>query len=256
MDFKLENAKHALICGAGHGIGFELVNNILTNYPHINVIATFRSYEKASLLLDLEKSHPDRLTSVKVDLTNEEDLKKLVVKLQDESSFKYLSMCIVCSGVLHSQTLNPEKSLKEINKQNLLNYFSNNSISFVLVAKYLTKFFSKETPSLLGALSAKVGSISDNKLGGWYGYRASKSALNMFVKNISIEYSRMNIKTIVVALHPGTTNTQLSQPFLKNVTHDIWLPRETAEHLLAVVNGLEVSKTGSFFSWDGSEIGW
>ncbi len=111
--------------------------------------------------------------------------------------------------------------------------------------------------SIFASISAKVGSIEDNRLGGWYGYRASKAALNMFLKTIAIEYSRRCPKTIVVALHPGTTDTRLSQPFQKNVPPEKLFPvSKTVNLLLEVLAGLKLADSGEFFSWDGSRLPW
>ena len=105
------------------------------------------------------------------------------------------------------------------------------------------------------ALSARVGSISDNRLGGWYGYRASKAALNMMIRNLSIEWSRKNDKSIIVALHPGTVDTALSQPFQSNVpAEQLFDPGRAARQLLAVLEALQPTDSGKGFAWDGTEI--
>jgi len=132
-----------------------------------------------------------------------------------------------------------------------------NSIGAVLLAKHLMPLLRHKEGSIFASISAKVGSIGDNRLGGWYGYRASKAALNMFLKTISIEYSRRCPKTIVVALHPGTTDTRLSQPFQKNVPPGKLFPVEkTVNLLLDVLASLKLADSGEFFSWDGSRLPW
>jgi len=111
--------------------------------------------------------------------------------------------------------------------------------------------------SIFTTISAKVGSIEDNYLGGWYGYRASKSALNMFLKNIAIEYNRVSKKTIVVALHPGTTDTKLSKPFQGNVVPEkLFSVERCTSQLLSIINALNKDDHGKFFSWDGSILPW
>ena len=155
------------------------------------------------------------------------------------------------------EILLPEKSLRQINAENLIYSFQVNSIGAVLLAKHLMPLFKKSQRSVFASISAKVGSIGDNRLGGWYGYRASKSALNMFLKTTAIEYSRRCPKTIVVALHPGTTDTRLSAPFQKNVPPGKLFPVEhTVDLLSKVIAGLEQKDSGEFFSWDGSKLPW
>ncbi|MEI2422642.1 SDR family NAD(P)-dependent oxidoreductase, partial [Arthrospira platensis SPKY2] len=110
---------------------------------------------------------------------------------------------------------------------------------------------------VFATISAKLGSIGDNHLGGWYGYRASKAALNMLMRTVAIEYSRKSPQTIVVMLHPGTTDTELSQPFQKNVTPEkLFSVNRTVQQLLDVINRLEISHSGQFLSWDGTNLPW
>jgi NAD(P)-dependent dehydrogenase (short-subunit alcohol dehydrogenase family) len=110
--------------------------------------------------------------------------------------------------------------------------------------------------SVFATISAKVGSISDNRLGGWYAYRASKAALNMFIKNIAIEFARNKKKIILLSLHPGTTKTELSEPFTKNTKYQLHTPIETAKNLLSVIENKTLDDSGKFFSWDGEELPW
>jgi NAD(P)-dependent dehydrogenase (short-subunit alcohol dehydrogenase family) len=168
-----------------------------------------------------------------------------------------LHLVVNCAGILHESTLQPEKSLKRINPEHLLRYFQVNSISSLLLAKHLLPLFRHGEKSLLAAISAKVGSIGDNQLGGWYGYRASKAALNMFMRNVAIEYLRTSPRTIVVLLHPGTTDTHLSQPFQKNVpAGKLFSVERTVSQLLEVMENLDEGDSGQFFSWDGSRLPW
>jgi NAD(P)-dependent dehydrogenase (short-subunit alcohol dehydrogenase family) len=168
-----------------------------------------------------------------------------------------LDYVIYCVGVLHTADWQPEKSLRHINSQQLLDYFQVNSIGAVLWAKHLQPLFKHSDRSVFASISAKVGSIGDNQLGGWYGYRASKAALNMLVRNISIEYRRMAPGSIVVALHPGTTDTDLSIPFQGNVPPEkLFSPELTVQQLLGVIDRLETKDSGGFFSWDGMPLPW
>ena len=153
--------------------------------------------------------------------------------------------------------MQPEKSLRHIQSKNLVTYFQVNTIGAVLWAKYLLPLLRKSERAVFAAVSAKVGSIGDNGLGGWYGYRASKSALNMLLKNVAIEWRRVAPKVIVTLLHPGTTDTDLSKPFQKNVPEGkLFPPEKTVNLLRAVIAKLTPEDTGEFFSWNGDRLPW
>jgi NAD(P)-dependent dehydrogenase (short-subunit alcohol dehydrogenase family) len=245
-----------LVVGASQGIGLGFVRSLLPQAHVQHIFATYRNRDTAGELLDLASQHGDeRLTCLQVDITIEENIASAVKEIQ--ALVKQLHLAIYCVGVLHDQNLTPEKSLRQINGSNLLTYFQVNSIGAVLLAKHLMPLFNKTEPSIFACISAKVGSIGDNHLGGWYGYRASKAALNMFLKTTAIEYSRRCPKTIVVALHPGTTDTQLSRPFQKNVPTEKLFPVEHTVNLLSqVISGLSLKDSGEFFSWDGTQLPW
>ncbi len=159
-------------------------------------------------------------------------------------------------GFLEDGGISPEKSLNQVRTEHLLKYFEVNSIVSVILAKLFFNLFRHEEPSCFAVLSAKVGSISDNQLGGWYGYRASKAALNMFIKNISLEFRMRRCHCLVLALHPGTTRTDLSKKHLSQVKHRIHSASETAINLLGQIEGRRIEESGSFLSWDGKEIPW
>ena len=245
---------NALIVGASQGIGLGFVRSLLQQDNFKSIYATYRNPDTASELLDLER-HEDRLKCLQVDITDESQIAAATKEIQN--SVKQLHLAIYCVGVLHDRYLSPEKSLRQIEPEKLLYSFQVNSIGAVLLAKHLMPLFNKKEPSIFASISAKVGSIGDNRLGGWYGYRASKAALNMFLKTTAIEYSRRCPKTIVVALHPGTTDTRLSQPFQKNVPPGKLFPVEhTVDLLSQVISGLEIKDSGEFFSWDGTQLPW
>ena len=132
-----------------------------------------------------------------------------------------------------------------------------NSIGAVLLAKQVQPLLKHGDRAILATISAKVGSIGDNQLGGWYGYRASKAALNMLMKTTALEYKRTCPRAIVVNLHPGTTDTQLSQPFQRNVPPEkLFSVDRTVQQLLGVIAGLQESDSGEFFSWNGDRLPW
>ncbi|MGB1077439.1 MAG: SDR family NAD(P)-dependent oxidoreductase, partial [Bdellovibrionales bacterium] len=165
-------------------------------------------------------------------------------------------LVILATGILHQGALvRPEKSLKDIDPICFADVFLANTIGPSLVMKYFLPHMNKERKSVFAVLSARVGSISDNQLGGWYSYRSSKAALNMMVKTASIEMARSNQNLCVVGLHPGTVDTDLSRPFQKNVSEEqLFSPEQSSRHLLDVIDGLSSEQTGQLFAWDGKEI--
>ena len=246
---------NALIVGASQGIGLGFVKSLLQQDNFQSIYATYRNLDTASELLELEQQYGNRLKCLQVDITDESQIAAATKEIQN--SAKQLHLVIYCVGVLHDRYISPEKSLRQIDPEKLIYSFQVNSIGAVLLAKHLMPLFKKSDRSVFAAISAKVGSIGDNRLGGWYGYRASKAALNMFLKTTAIEYSRRCPKTIVVALHPGTTDTRLSQPFQKNVPPGKLFPVEhTVDLLSKVILGLEIKDSGEFFSWDGTQLPW
>jgi len=190
-----------------------------------------------------------------MDITDELQICGCVEQIRTKTN--KLHLVVNCVGLLHEGTLQPEKSLKQLNSENLLRYFQINSIGAVLLAKHLLPLLRHQERSVFATISAKLGSIGDNELGGWYGYRASKAALNMFMRTVAIEYRRSCPKTLVVTLHPGTTDTRLSRPFQSNVpVEKLFLVERTIEQLLTVIEQLQESDSGQFFSWDGSRLPW
>ncbi len=248
------NSLNVLVVGASQGIGLGFVKNLL-EYPNINrIYGTYRNRESASSLTTLE-NNCNKLHCLEMDITQESTIAAGIKTISQEVN--KLHLVIYCVGILHEGDFQPEKSLRQINSENLLYYFQINSIGAILLAKHIMPLLRHKEGSIFASISAKVGSIEDNRLGGWYGYRASKAALNMFIKTTSIEYSRRCPKTIVVALHPGTTNTRLSEPFQKNVPPEkLFSVERTVSQLLTVMAGLDISNSGQFFSWDGSSLPW
>ncbi|MGA1283278.1 MAG: SDR family NAD(P)-dependent oxidoreductase [Prochlorothrix sp.] len=250
--FMMDSAANVLIAGAGQGIGLGFVQALLQRSQVQRVFALYRSPETATALLQLADR---RLVSLQADLTQEATIAAALDRLKTQTD--RLHWVINCVGVLHQGELQPEKSLRHIEADRLLQYFQTNSISAVLLAKHLTPLLRHPDPSLFATISAKVGSIGDNRLGGWYGYRASKAALNMLMKTVAIEYSRVSPRTIVTVLHPGTTDTRLSQPFQRGVPPEkLFSVERTVSQLLAVMEGLTIADSGEFFSWDGSRLPW
>ena len=162
-------------------------------------------------------------------------------------------LVIVATGILHDGDDGPEKSIAALDPAWLARQYAINTIGPALVAKHFLPVMPKQGRSVLAFLSARVGSISDNRLGGWYGYRASKAALNQLIRTLSIEDKRRNERGIVVGLHPGTVDTRLSKPF-QQAGRDLFKPDRAAVQLLDVIDGLKPQDSGRLFAWDGAEI--
>ena len=147
--------------------------------------------------------------------------------------------------------------MSQIDAESLAEVYSTNTIGPILVAKHFLPLLAKDRRSVFAVLSARVGSISDNRLGGWISYRASKAALNMALKTLSIEHARRWPQSVVAALHPGTVDTGLSQPFSSRVPgKQLFTADQAAGRLLSVVDQLRPEDTGGFFAWDGAQIPW
>ncbi|WP_343528368.1 SDR family NAD(P)-dependent oxidoreductase [Sphingomonas sp.] len=187
------------------------------------------------------------------------------VDLEDEASIAAAAariakgpapdLVIVATGLLHDGERGPEKALEQLDPVWLARNFAVNAIGPALVAKHLLPLMPRTGKTIFAALSARVGSISDNRMGGWYGYRASKAALNQFIRTLAIEHKRRNDRSIVVALHPGTVDTPLSRPFQGNVRPgSLFDPARAAVQLLDVLDGLRAPDSGKLFDWEGKEV--
>jgi NAD(P)-dependent dehydrogenase (short-subunit alcohol dehydrogenase family) len=160
-------------------------------------------------------------------------------------------LVVVATGALHE----PEKTVRALDADRLARAFAINTIGPALVMKHLLPLLPRQGRSVFAALSARVGSIGDNHLGGWYGYRAAKAALNQMLRTAAIELARTHPQAICVALHPGTVTTRLSAPFLRPGQTAHTAP-ESAGHLLSVIDRLRPEDTGGFLDWRGAPIPW
>lgn len=254
MNFNLSAVRNGIIVGAGHGIGFALVKLIIETYENINLVASYRQESQAQGLLDLAQKYQNRLWAVPMDPSQDEQVKDFAMGFGQK--YHKAHLLINCIGFLHDQNFKPEKSLDSISSEQMLKSFHINSVITALLARFFLPYFRHKDSSCFCALSAMVGSIEDNALGGWYSYRASKAALNMIVKNMALEYQRRGTKTVVLAVHPGTTKTDLSRPFLSHVKHQIHEPLGSAKNILQVISGKSPDDSGLFYNWDNSRIPW
>jgi NAD(P)-dependent dehydrogenase (short-subunit alcohol dehydrogenase family) len=224
----------AAVFGAGGGIGAALVEAIRATGRFSQVIAFSRS------------------TSPAIDLLDEASLERAARLAAGAAD---LRLVIDATGFLHDEQQSPEKSWQELDASRLGRAFTLNAIGPALLMKHVLPRLAPKGKAVFATLSARVGSIGDNRLGGWYAYRASKAALNQLVRTAAIELSRRRPEALCVALHPGTVATPLSAPFAKDglEVHD---PAAAAQHLLAVVDGLGVGSSGGFFDWRGHAVPW
>lgn len=237
----------AVVVGASGGIGRALAERMIESRAYGRVVA-------------LSRQRPDgwaddaRRAWAPLDILAEESIAagaRLVAALGVPTRI------VVASGRLSGDGLTPEKSMRALNVEALVELFAVNAIGPALVAKHLLPLTPRDRPSLFAALSARVGSIGDNRLGGWYGYRASKAALNMLIHTLAIEHRRTRPQGVCAALHPGTVKTTLSAPFQAGVPEEkLFSPKRSAAALMQVMDGLTPEDTGGFFAWDGSKIPW
>lgn len=240
----------ALVVGASGGLGQAITKELLGKQTTNKVYATYRRSGEAGELWQIDDR---RLVRVKVDITRESDLQVLAETIRCENDPP--EMVISASGILHERDIQPEKALSQCRQDSLLHLFNVNSIGPLLLAKSMIPLMPKTARSHFAVLSAMVGSIADNRLGGWYGYRASKAALNQFMRTLAVECRRNHPRLCVTAIHPGTTDTGLSQPFQANVKPGkLYSPEQSARRILSVIGNGTPETSGRFVNWDGSEI--
>ena len=230
----------ALIIGAGD-IGNTMSSYLKTISPKLDVIICARKLTN--------------LSDIYLDLENDNSF----INFEKQISLfkKPIRLVINTSGFLHSDLVKPEKRLSHLNRSNIIKNFSINAIAPILIAKSIEKFINPALPFSFASLSARVGSIGDNRLGGWYSYRASKAAQNQFLKTLSIEWRRKFPFSIVSILHPGTCDTKLSKPFQSSVPEDkLFTPTQSSKYLINIISEQKLSDNGKFLAWDKSIIPW
>jgi NAD(P)-dependent dehydrogenase (short-subunit alcohol dehydrogenase family) len=233
-----------IVLGAGGGIGGALWHHMTESGRYHRVFA-------------LSRRRPDDVPLglwIEADLLREDTLAAAADRLAREAP---ATRILVATGRLHEAGLSPEKSMRSLSLDAMARLFAVNAAGPALAAKHLLPLTPRDRPSAFAVLSARVGSIGDNQLGGWYAYRASKAALNMLVRTLAIEHRRTRPEGICVALHPGTVDTGLSKPFQAGVPDGkLFTPAYAAASLLAVLDGLGPDANGGFFAWDGTPVAW
>ena len=194
------------------------------------------------------------LTRVDIDICDEAALSVLA---EQEKACGPLHLIINATGLLHDVAagIQPEKALKQISAAAMAQVLAVNAVGPALISKYFLPLLAREEKAVMAHLSARVGSISDNRMGGWTSYRAAKAAQNMVVKNAAIETARRDKQKIIIGLHPGTVDSDLSAPFQGNVAEGkLFTPLQSADYLLQVIDGVMPLDSGKVFSWDGKEV--
>ncbi|MEQ8666806.1 MAG: SDR family NAD(P)-dependent oxidoreductase [Rhodospirillales bacterium] len=196
---------------------------------------------------------PANTSNLTFDLNDETTIKNAAAVIGDSS--RPLDLVIIAAGILHDTDLAPEKAWRDMSMDNFERVFSINTFGPSLVAKHFLPLMPKDKRAVFAAISARVGSISDNRAGGWYAYRASKAALNMILRNLAIEWRRKAPQAICIGYHPGTVDTRLSAPFGKGIPEDrIFSTDKAADDLLDVIDKRTTRDSGHVFAWDGSRI--
>ena len=236
---------NAVVVGASGGLGRAFVEALLGDPALGGLLACGRS--------DPGLGDP-RAAWQRLDLEDEATIAEAAKAA--EARLGPLHLVIVASGLLHDGAgLQPEKTWRALEAEALERAYKVNAVGPALLAKHVLPCLDRGRKSAFAVLTARVGSISDNRLGGWYAYRASKAAANMLVRTLSIELARRNPAALCVALHPGTVDTPLSRPFQRGVPDaKLFSPARSAGHLLEVLDRLGPDDSGQFFAWDGQRI--
>jgi NAD(P)-dependent dehydrogenase (short-subunit alcohol dehydrogenase family) len=243
------------IQGGGRGLGLAVAKRLLIDDQHAQVIASVRDPANARALADLAAElGPKRLTLVALDLADEASIRAARERVGEITA--RLDLVVTCGGVLHDDRgMRAEKKLADIEPANLARAFAVNASGPLLMIKHFHDLLAHGERAVMASLSARVGSISDNGLGGWYAYRASKAAQNQFTRTAAIELRRRAKHVICVGLHPGTVDTGLSEPFQHNVpARQLHTPDTAAGHLLDVIANLTADDSGHVFDWAGERI--
>lgn len=239
----------ALVVGASGGIGAAVLHRYLDDPTFTRVYAVSRGAQPAeSGVVD------SRLVWLTSDYS-EASVASIAEQITQHDC--QLRRVIICNGILHNQQVAPEKSLDKVNRDAMHQVFDANVVVPALWVSALAGRLRRSTGCVIAALSARVGSISDNRLGGWYSYRSSKAALNMFLKTAAIEYARRAPRVKLVAFHPGTTDTALSQPFQSGVPEGkLFSPAFVAERLCTQLNTMQADGELAFVDWDARPVPW
>ena len=227
---------HAVVIGASGGIGAA-------------VCSLLQESNRVGQVLALSRSDPAN----NIDLADEASIAAAAGRA---AQLPNLRLVFVATGLLHDgDDLQPEKALRALDPVAMARNFAVNATGPALVLKHFAPLLPRQGKAVFAAISARVGSISDNRLGGWYSYRASKAALNMLLRTAAIELGRTRKELVVLGLHPGTVDTGLSKPFQSNVSEGkLFTPEQSAQYLLEVIDGVTPEHSGSVLAWDAQTV--
>ncbi|MFT8564748.1 MAG: SDR family NAD(P)-dependent oxidoreductase [Acetobacter orientalis] len=235
----------AVVFGAGGGIGRAVVERLARSTRYASIHAGSR---RSCIGFD---AHIRPFT---FDLTDETSIAAAAASIGQAPD-----LVMVTTGMLHDtvRNISPEKTLRNLDATSMDRAFAINTIGPALIAKHMLPRLPRDRRTVFAVISARVGSIGDNRSGGWLAYRASKAALNMLMVNFALELRRTHPTAIIAALHPGTVDTALSAPFQGFVPPGkLFSPDTAAAHLLQVIETLTPDNSGGFFAWDGQRIEW
>ena len=233
--------ENIIIAGSSGAIGGEFTELYANNSNVEKIIALSRKPTN---------TNHNKIQSVEIDYYNEATFKNL----DEISQLDSISKIIIATGILHTDQIKPEKSIDSIAAEDMKQVFQVNVFGPILLVKKLIPLIKKSKGVKIVFLTARVGSISDNVLGGWHSYRSSKSALNMMIKNLAIELKRLNKEHVVIGIHPGTVKSHLSEPFLRHVKHDIFNPKESIDLMTQVISKVSQTDSGKCFDFSGKVI--
>ena len=232
------------VIGASGAIGSEFVRQLAGGERVARVHALSRRQLDA----------PDgKVVTGHINICDTESVSRAAATLEPDEP---LDLVVLATGILHrGDAIQPEKSLRDIDPEAMTELFRVNTIGPANVAKAFLPRMRRDGKAVFAALSARVGSIGDNQLGGWVSYRASKAALNMILKTLSIEHARRFPQGVIAGLHPGTVDSALSAPFQRRVPEGkLFSPEQSVGYMLSVIDGLTPDDSGGFFAWDGASI--
>ncbi len=238
----MAKAHTALVIGGDGGIGQALAQRWAESGRFAQVLKTTRR----------TVSNRDVL---RMDLSDEDSIRTACSEVRALTADSHLTQIVICTGMLHGAAIRPERRVQDLDADSFGRIMHANAIGPLLAAKHLIPLLPRQVPTHLCAISARVGSISDNRLGGWYSYRCSKAALNQGFQTLSVELRRSHPQTLVSLFHPGTVDTALSRPFQKNVAAErLFSPERAARQLDEVLAQRTHDQQHIFFDWQGLPV--